>query len=191
MSKVLLGVNIDHIATIRNARGTNYPDPLDAVPLLVDGGADGITIHLREDRRHIVDQDVERICLSKQLPVNLEMAATREMLSIAIANQPKEVCIVPEKREELTTEGGLDVLSQIKYLTEYIAKLHENNIFVSLFVDPEASQIQASADCGADIVELHTGKYAELPLESHEWKQELSRITEAAKFAHNLSLIHI
>ena len=189
MSNVLLGVNIDHIATIRNARGTNYPDPLDAIPLLVEGGADGVTIHLREDRRHIIDQDVERICSAGLLPVNLEMAATTEMLAIAIANQPKEVCIVPEKREELTTEGGLDVLSQKRYLTDYIANLHEKNILVSLFVDPDLEQIKASVDCGADIVELHTGKYAELPLESQSWKQELLRITEAAKLAHNHDLV--
>ncbi len=189
MAKILLGVNIDHVATLRNARGTTYPDPFDAAQLVADAGADGITIHLREDRRHIIDRDVQRICRAQILPINLEMAATDEMLAIAIQNQPKEVCIVPEKREELTTEGGLDVVSQQVYLTIYIAKLKQAGILVSLFIDPDKEQIKASVACGADIVELHTGLYAELEAGSDEFKQELTRLSSAAKFAHSKGLV--
>jgi len=185
--KVLLGVNIDHIATLRNARGTTYPDPFEALSILERAGADGVTIHLREDRRHIIDSDVERICAAKTVPVNLEMAATQEMLDIAIKNQPHEVCLVPEKREELTTEGGLDVVSQQTYLTEYTAKLQAAGILVSLFIDAEPAQIQASNDVGADIVELHTGRYAELTAEDQE--SEITRLSQGAEQAHSLGMV--
>ncbi len=189
MSTVLLGVNIDHVATLRNARGTIYPDPYDAIALARAGGADGITIHLREDRRHIRDNDVERICAAKSLPINLEMAATQEMLEIALKNKPHEVCLVPEKRQELTTEGGLDVVSQQDHLLAYSKNLQEANILVSLFIDPEESQIHASEKCNADIVELHTGRYAELEYGSKDWRLELERLTHAACLAHKLGMI--
>lgn len=189
MSKILLGVNIDHVATLRNVRGTSYPEPLDAAIIVTEAGAHGITIHLREDRRHIVDEDVRKICQEKPLPINLEMAATEEMLAIAIANKPHEVCIVPEKREELTTEGGLDVLGQQEYLKAYIAKLQDAGILVSLFIDPDSEQINASADCGANIVELHTGQYAEFEKDSHEYKQEISRLIVAAELGHANGMI--
>ena len=192
MSKVLLGVNIDHVATLRNARGTTYPEPIQAAEIVANAGADGITIHLREDRRHIVDEDVKKICLAKALPINLEMAATQEMLEIAIKHQPKEVCIVPEKRQELTTEGGLDVVSQQTSLKAYVAQLKAAGILVSLFVDPDIEQIKASAFCGADIVELHTGSYADLALgsgvSSGEYNQELQRLSEAAEYAHSTGM---
>lgn len=187
MADVLLGVNIDHIATLRNARGTNYPDPFDALDILQKAGSDSVTIHLREDRRHIMDHDVERICEAKILPVNLEMAATEEMLSIAIKNKPHEVCLVPEKREELTTEGGLDVISQQAHLTDYVKQLQAAGIKVSLFVDPDEQQIIVSKAVGADIVELHTGKYAELS--SQEQNIELERLHQAAELAHRLGLV--
>ena len=188
MSKVLLGVNIDHVATLRNARGTTYPEPLEAAEIVTQAGADSITIHLREDRRHIIDADVERICQSQLLPVNLEMAATNEMLLIALKHKPQEVCLVPEKRAELTTEGGLDVLSQQTYLKSYIAQLKNTGIIVSLFIDPDPDQIQASVDCGADIVELHTGRYAEFILIAAQAEQELQRLRSAAQLAHELGL---
>jgi len=170
--KVLLGVNIDHIATLRNARGTTYPDPFEALSILQKAGADGVTIHLREDRRHIIDSDVE---------------ATQEMLDIAIKNQPHEVCLVPEKREELTTEGGLDVVSQQAYLIEYTAKLQAAGILVSLFIDADPEQIQASKEAGADIVELHTGRYAELA--EAEQVSEISRLVKGAEQAHSLGMV--
>jgi len=189
MSKVLLGVNIDHVATLRNARGTTYPEPLEAAEIVTQAGADSITIHLREDRRHIIDDDVERICQAQLLPVNLEMAATKEMLLIALKHKPQEVCLVPEKRAELTTEGGLDVFSQQSYLKSYITQLKNAGIIVSLFIDSDPDQIQASIDCGADIVELHTGRYAELTLITAQAEQELQRLRSAAQLAHELGLI--
>ena len=188
MSKVLLGVNIDHVATLRNARGTTYPELLEAAEIVTQAGADSITIHLREDRRHIIDVDVERICQAQLLPVNLEMAATNEMLLIALKHKPQEVCLVPEKRAELTTEGGLDVLSQQAYLESYIEQLKNAGIIVSLFIDPDPDQIQASVDCGADIVELHTGRYAEFILITDQAEQELQRLRSAAQLAHKLGL---
>ena len=189
MPKILLGVNIDHVATLRNARGTAYPEPMQAAEIVAQAGADGITVHLREDRRHIVDEDVRKICQEKPLAINLEMAATQEMLAIAIEHQPTEVCIVPEKREELTTEGGLDVMAQQGVLKDYIAKLQTAGILVSLFVDPDIEQIKASALCGADIVELHTGNYAEFLANSNQCKQELWRLSTAAKCAHSEGMI--
>ncbi|WP_227429457.1 pyridoxine 5'-phosphate synthase [Psychrobacter sp. I-STPA6b] len=161
-----LGVNIDHVATLRQARGVGYPDPIQAALVCEQAGADGITLHLREDRRHIQDSDVYRMAKCLNIPMNLEMAATSEMVKIACSVSPEWVCLVPEKREELTTEGGLDVDSQRVWLTEVINKLQVAGSQVSLFIDPEPRQIQASIDCGADAIELHTGRYAEAVLQN-------------------------
>jgi len=189
-SKVLLGVNVDHIATVRNARGTNYPNPFEAALLAKQGGADGITIHLREDRRHIADEDVRQFCKKPMLPINLEMAATQEMLEIALKRKPAEVCLVPEKREELTTEGGLNVTARENYLKDYIAPLKQAGIKVSLFIDPEATQLDASARVGADIVELHTGTYAEYWADDHDGLHgELRKLQKASKYADELGLV--
>lgn len=156
-----LGVNVDHVATLRQARGTDYPDPLQAARLAVANGADQITVHLREDRRHIQDHDVRRIREGVDAPLNLEMAATPEMQRFAAEIGPDECCIVPEKREELTTEGGLNAAADVARLSELCAALQERGIAVSLFIDPDPAQIDASARIGARIVELHTGRYAE------------------------------
>lgn len=159
--KLRLGVNIDHVATIRNARGGRHPDPIRAARLAADAGADGITAHLREDRRHISDEDIGRIKREIDLPLNLEMAATPEMLAIALATRPHAACLVPEKRAELTTEGGLDVAAGGKHLTHIVGRLREAGIRVSLFIDPDPGQINASHGVGAEVVELHTGTYCE------------------------------
>lgn len=179
--KPLLGVNIDHVATLRQARGVAYPSPLAAALLCEQAGADGITIHLREDRRHIQDADVYEIAENLTTRLNLEMAATTEMLAIACEVQPFWVCLVPEKRAELTTEGGLDVAGQVAWLTDYINKLHNAGIKVSLFIDPDETQIKAAAACQADAIELHTGAYAEMGLASNIEGQcaELQRIKQA------------
>jgi pyridoxine 5-phosphate synthase len=177
-----LGVNVDHVATLRNARGGAHPDPLAAALAAIAAGADGITIHLREDRRHIRDADVAAVRAAISKPLNLEMAATEEMLGIALATRPHACCIVPEKRTEVTTEGGLDVRGQHNSLRPIVAKLSAAGIRVSLFIDPEAAQLQASADIGADIVELHTGAYAD------GRDGELERLMEAAKLATRLGL---
>lgn len=181
----LLGVNIDHVATLRQARGVHYPDPVEAALLCELAGADGITLHLREDRRHILDADVHRMKPLLKTRMNLEMATTEEMLNIAIDVKPEWVCLVPEKREELTTEGGLDVASQRDHLKDYIASLHQAGIKVSLFIDPEPLQIQAAIDCLADAVELHTGQYSEacLAQDIPLIKKELSRIEDATAYA--------
>ena len=160
-----LGVNIDHVATVRNARGEAYPDPVHAAHQAILGGAENITFHLREDRRHIRDRDIERLKNEVPLPLNMEMAATEEMLAIALRIRPNACCIVPEKRAELTTEGGLDVVAQEKILTPYVKKLQAAGIRVSLFVDADEAQIRAADRTGADIVELHTGAYACHPRE--------------------------
>ena len=152
MSKLRLGVNIDHVATIRNARGGVHPEPLRAAIIASEAGADGITAHLREDRRHISDKDIEALKASIALPLNLEMAATNEMLNIALRTQPNAACIVPEKRQELTTEGGLHVVGEFNRLKDYIKQLKDKNIKVSLFIDTIKEQIEASAELGADIV---------------------------------------
>ena len=189
-SNVLLGVNVDHIATVRNARGTDYPSPYDAALLAKLGGADGITIHLREDRRHIIDEDVRQFCNNPILPINLEIAATQEMQEIALKRKPTEVCIVPEKREELTTEGGLNVVAREDYLKKYIQPLKEAGIKVSLFVDPELNQLAASARVGADIIELHTGTYAEYWADKHEdFQCELQKLQKASTHATGLGLV--
>ena len=185
-NSIQLGVNVDHIATLRQARGTTYPDPMHAADVARKAGADGVTVHLREDRRHIQDHDVYSIRGNVALPMNFEMAATAEMLKIAKIVKPHECCIVPEKREELTTEGGLNVLANIDELTDYVADLQQHNIRVSLFIDPEEIQINACKEIGVDIVELHTGCYADCDEAQRE--QELARIQNGAKFADDLGL---
>jgi len=177
-----LGVNIDHVATLRNARGGLHPDPLTAARLALEAGANGITLHLREDRRHIRDADVAAMRAALTAPINLEMAATEEMVRIALATRPNACCIVPEKRTEVTTEGGLDVAGQVEILRPVVAALKAAGIRVSLFVDPDPAQLRASAEIGADIVELHTGSYAE----GHEG--ELERLRSGATLAHSLGL---
>ncbi len=161
MTPLRLGVNLDHVATVRNARGGAHPDPLDAARVAVAAGADGITIHLREDRRHIRDDDVDRIRAAIAVPLNLEMAATAEMVAIARRVRPRASCLVPERRQEVTTEGGLDVAGQQETLRPVVASLTEAGIRVSLFIDPDPAQLRAAAALGAPVVELHTGAYAE------------------------------
>lgn len=189
LKKPLLGVNIDHVATLRQARGVGYPSPLDAALLCEKAGADGITIHLREDRRHIQDSDVYEIAEQLTTRLNLEMAATTEMLNIASKVKPFWVCLVPEKRAELTTEGGLDVSGQVVWLTDYIGKLQAVGIKVSLFIDPEETQIAAAIDCGANAIELHTGAYAEAGLAGNIDMEavELSRIKQGVASAQRIN----
>jgi pyridoxine 5-phosphate synthase len=177
-----IGVNIDHVATIRNARGGDHPDPLRAAHQAAGAGADGITAHLREDRRHISDADIARLKSELALPLNLEMAATGEMLAIALRHLPHACCLVPEKREERTTEGGLDVVRGRDHLRGYVASLKEAGIRVSLFIEPDPVAIAASADLGADIVELHTGAYCERALAGDQagTARELARIVKGA-----------
>ncbi|MGN6621418.1 MAG: pyridoxine 5'-phosphate synthase [Sphingomonas sp.] len=176
-----LGVNIDHVATVRNARGSGYPDPVRAALLAAEAGADGITAHLREDRRHITDDDIARLSAELPIPLNLEMAATDEMLAIALRHTPHAACIVPEKREELTTEGGLDAAGQHNRLAPMVAALAQANIRVSLFIEPDPRQIDAAIRLGAPVVELHTGKYAELTGAAQA--EELRRLADAAALA--------
>lgn len=185
MSKLRLGVNIDHVATLRNARDGGHPDPVRAAELAKQAGADGITAHLREDRRHIRDADMPRLN-AVGLPLNFEMAATAEMLAIALQIKPHACCLVPEKREEKTTEGGLDVVSQIPQLAAYCAKLAAAGIRVSLFIDANEAQIHAAKAIGAPVIELHTGHYAELSGADQE--QERARIAQAAQLAHGLGI---
>lgn len=190
LGKLRLGVNIDHVATVRNARGSAYPDPVRAAKLAEQAGADGITAHLREDRRHISDGDIQGLMDTLSLPLNLEMAATGEMQEIALRHVPHAVCVVPEKREELTTEGGLDVARQENRLGDFIAPLTEAGIRVSLFIGHEAEQIEASARIGAAVVELHTGAYCDLHYagEFEKRDEELARLAEGARLAHSLGL---
>jgi pyridoxine 5-phosphate synthase len=189
--KLRLGVNIDHVATIRNARGGRHPDPVRAARLAAQAGADGITAHLREDRRHISDDDIVRLAREIELPLNLEMAATEEMLAIALRHRPHAACLVPEKRSEVTTEGGLDAAGGASHLRPYVAKLREAGIRVSLFIDPDAPQLAAAKALGAPVVELHTGAWCEA------WaadpggaasRRELARIERAAAEAEALGL---
>ncbi|MGL4771305.1 MAG: pyridoxine 5'-phosphate synthase, partial [Plesiomonas shigelloides] len=182
MSKLLLGVNIDHIATIRNARGTIYPDPVNAAFIAEQAGADGITVHLREDRRHITDRDVRILRQTLQTRMNLEMAVTEEMLDIACEIRPHYCCLVPEKREEVTTEGGLDVAGQLEKMTAAVARLHAADIKVSLFIDPDMQQIDAAVAVGAPFIELHTGAYADAETEEAQ-AMELAKIAAAAEYA--------
>ncbi|HBQ44209.1 MAG TPA: pyridoxine 5'-phosphate synthase [Thiomicrospira sp.] len=188
MKPIFLGLNIDHVATLRQARGTRYPDPIKAALDAEMAGADSITLHLREDRRHIQDVDVERISAMRQTKVNLEMAATQEMVDIACLTEPEDVCLVPEKREELTTEGGLDVVSQQTWLTQVCKVLAEKNIRVSLFIDAEKEQIDAAKAVGAPVIEIHTGTYAELT-NLIAIKAEIARIRQAAEYAESIGLI--
>ena len=179
--RLRLGVNIDHVATIRNARGGRHPDPVRAARLAAQAGADGITAHLREDRRHISDHDIERLSREIDLPLNLEMAATEEMLTIALRHRPHAACLVPEKREERTTEGGLDVRRFRDHLAPYVHRLGEAGIRVSLFIEPDRSQLDAAVALGAPVVELHTGAYCEA--EEPAQARHLNRILEAAAHA--------
>jgi pyridoxine 5-phosphate synthase len=179
--RLRLGVNIDHVATIRNARGGDHPDPVRAAQIAVAAGADGITAHLREDRRHITDRDIDRLMAEIALPLNLEMAATEEMLAIAIAHKPHAACIVPEKREERTTEGGLDAAGQHNHLAQYVEKLGEAGIRVSLFIEPTERQVEAALRLGAPVAEFHTGRYAHAGGE--ERTAELKRIADCAALA--------
>ncbi len=188
MQKIRLGVNIDHVATIRNARGGGHPSPVKAAILAQKFGADGITIHLREDRRHIRDEDLLELKKSIKLPINLEMAATDEMLKIALKTQPNAVCIVPEKRREVTTEGGLDVVKNENLLAPMIKKLRAKKIRVSLFVDANAAQINTAAALGADIIEIHTGEFCHLYDAKKDYAEEFLKIKECAKLACELGL---
>ena len=186
--KLRLGVNIDHVATIRNARGIAHPDPVRAARMAAEAGADGITAHLREDRRHISDDDINRLSAQIDLPLNFEMAATDEMLAIALRHKPHAACIVPEKREELTTEGGLDAHGGENHLRRYVDEMVKAGIRVSLFVDPDESQLISAHRLGAPVVELHTGTYAEMTPGTDAWVVELERIVQAAALAEDLGL---
>ncbi len=184
--KLLLGVNIDHVATIRQARGANYPSVLEAARVAESAGADAITVHLREDRRHIQDQEVVALCKQVKTRVNLEMAVTEEMLAIAELNRPADVCLVPEKREELTTEGGLDVLTHFDAVKYACKRLAAAGIRVSLFIDPDIAQLNAALACGAPVVELHTGSYANAEKKAVE--REYQRIVSAAEHGDSIGL---
>lgn len=184
--KLRLGVNIDHVATIRNARGGIHPNPVDAAILAQKSGADGITVHLREDRRHIRDSDLVRLKKEIKLPINLEMAATQEMLKIALKTMPNAVCIVPEKRAEVTTEGGLDVIKYEKTLSAMIKKIRAKKIRVSLFVDANVEQIRCAKKVGADIVEIHTGEYCHKKAQAR--KAEFLKIKNCAQLCEELGL---
>jgi len=190
IKKLRLGVNIDHVATVRNARGSSYPDPVRAAIMAQEAGADGITAHLREDRRHIVDQDIASIIKAINIPLNFEMAATDEMQKIALAHGPHAVCIVPEKREERTTEGGLDVVKEEKKLSHFIAPLRDKGSRVSIFIAADENQIRAASRIGAQVVELHTGAYCDLHYEKsfQERDAELMRLKDMAFLAHDLGL---
>jgi len=190
MTHLRLGVNIDHVATVRNARGTPWPDPVRAAKLAEEAGADGITAHLREDRRHISDDDIARLAEALTLPLNFEMAATEEMQRIALRHRPHAVCLVPERREERTTEGGLEVAREENRLAHFIAPLREAGCRVSIFIAADRAQIEAARRIGAEIVELHTGAYCDYHAEGRadDCAAELARLTEMAAFAHDLGL---
>ncbi len=187
MDEIHLGVNVDHVATLRQARGTDYPDPVKAALMAEQAGADSITLHLREDRRHIQDHDLERLKAAMQTHMNFEMAVTEEMLAIAGKICPSDCCLVPEKREELTTEGGLDVAGQLDKVTAACAALAKNNIRVSLFIDPESAQLDAAKKAGAPVVELHTGAYADASGPAQA--KELQRVVSAAAYGKKIGLI--
>jgi pyridoxine 5-phosphate synthase len=188
--QIRLGVNIDHVATIRNARGGRHPDPVRAAHIAIEAGADGITAHLREDRRHISDGDIARLKAELTRPLNFEMAVTDEMVGIAARHVPHAACLVPEKREEVTTEGGLDVSGNSYRVSEAAARLKSSGIRVSLFIEADPRQIEASAKCGADIIELHTGRYCDLALDADASgvARELSRLQAGARLAHAAGL---
>jgi pyridoxine 5-phosphate synthase len=188
--KLRLGVNIDHVATIRNARGGPHPDPVRAATLAAHAGADGITAHLREDRRHISDEDIDRLAREIELPLNLEMAATDEMLAIALRHLPHAACIVPEKREERTTEGGIDAAGQHNRLSPFVRQLGEARIRVSLFVEPDRTQLDAAKSLGAPVVELHTGAYCEAAAHGDGKARDrlLEKLRDAASYGASLGL---
>lgn len=194
MTNLRLGVNIDHVATVRNARGGDVPDPVRAALMAQDAGADGITAHLREDRRHIIDSDIERLMAALRVPLNFEMAATAEMQAIALRHKPHAVCLVPEKREERTTEGGLEVAGQESALAAYIAPLRDAGCRVSLFIAADEAQIKAAHRIGAPVIELHSGAYADAWAEG-DWQMrddELRKITDMTAFAADLGLeVHV
>lgn len=185
---IRLGVNIDHVATLRQVRDTTYPNPVEAAIIAVDAGADGITLHLREDRRHIQDDDVRSLKRQLHVPINLEMAASEPIVQFAEDIKPEHCCLVAEKREELTTEGGLDVAGQQASIKKICARLAEAGIEVSLFVDPDKKQIDAAKACEVLVIEIHTGHYANTKTD-YEYNLELERITKAAIYANNLGLI--
>jgi len=184
---IYLGVNIDHIATLRNARGTHYPDPVHAAAIAERAGADGITVHLREDRRHIKDRDVALLSQTLDTRMNLEMAVTEEMIGIALNTKPVFCCLVPEKREELTTEGGLDVVGNFAVIKSACNRLKEAGILVSLFIDADEKQIDASIACGAPYIEIHTGQYAEANSQAEQSK-ELEKLRAGIVYAHDKGL---
>ena len=188
--KLRLGVNIDHVATVRNARGSAYPDPVRAAQLAEDAGADGITAHLREDRRHISDIDIERLVSTLRVPLNVEMAATDEMQAIALRHKPDAVCIVPEKREEKTTEGGLEIAREENRLAHFVAPLREAGSRVSIFIAADKRQIDAAHRIGAQVIELHTGAYCDFHAAGRfdERNAELDRIRQMSTYAHSLGL---
>ena len=188
MSKIRLGVNIDHVATVRNARGENYPSPLRAALFAQKSGADSVTIHLREDRRHINDSDLKEIKSKLKIPFNLEIAATNEMLKIALKRKPPFICIVPEKRQEITTEGGLNLNFKKNFLKKIINKLKKNQSRVSLFVEPNLNDIKESKKMNADCIEIHTGKFCNLVNKNKNYKNELKRIKTAVTFGNSLGL---
>ncbi len=186
-SEILLGINIDHVATLRQARGTRYPEPAQAALIAEQAGADGITLHLREDRRHIQDRDVEILIDMLQTRMNLEMAVTEEMLKIASRIKPSDCCLVPERREELTTEGGLDVAGQAAKIKDANACLADAGVRVSLFIDAEEKQLEAAVESGAPVVEIHTGHYADAPV-GKQRDQELQKIIHAVEYGETLGL---
>jgi len=189
LDEIRLGVNIDHVATVRNARGTNYPDPIKAAKIVKEAGGDGITAHLREDRRHIMDKDIMNLKKHNILPLNLEMAVTDEMQKIAIDVVPNAICLVPEKREERTTEGGLDVCNSRTKLMSFLKPIKQKNIRVSLFIEPNEEQIDAAKIIGADIIELHTGHFCDLYEKGDEDYMEVLKILKkASSYAHKLGL---
>ena len=188
MSKTRLGVNIDHVATVRNARGENYPSPLKAAIFAQKNGADSITIHLREDRRHINDKDLKEIKSKLKIPLNLEIAATKEMLRIALKNKPPFICIVPEKRQEITTEGGLNLEYKKIFLKKLINQLKINKSRVSLFIEPRKKDIKISKNLNADCVEIHTGKFCNLVNQKKNYKKELDKIKSAVKLGNQIGL---
>ncbi|MGV6811230.1 MAG: pyridoxine 5'-phosphate synthase [Brevirhabdus sp.] len=190
IGKLRLGVNIDHVATVRNARGSAYPDPLRAARLAEEAGADGITAHLREDRRHISDADIRGLSEMLSVPLNFEMAATDEMQQIALQYKPHAVCLVPEKREERTTEGGLEVAREENSLAHFIAPLRDAGCRVSIFIAADAAQVEAAARIGAEVIELHTGAYCDFHYDGKfdERDAELERLRQMASYAHELGL---
>ncbi len=188
MSKIRLGVNIDHVATVRNARGEDYPNPLRAALIAQKNGADSVTIHLREDRRHINEKDLKQIKSSLKIPFNLEIAATKEMLNIALKSKPPFICIVPEKRKEITTEGGLNLNYNKNFLKKIILKFKKNKSRVSLFIEPNIQDIKTSKQLGADCIEIHTGKLCNLINKKYSYKNELSRIKKSVEIGNNIGL---